>query len=378
MNFWRLALGVTAALAVASPGHAQQVGFADVAVVSQTMGINDGRICTGEFSRGDIGCAANAPYVSRSTGALGIGTVTPEGVLHLVSQTATFVTMDRPVLGKASVSIGGTPVYLRFGWTGGNNGIYIASPSSYVGIGFGFDNNGISSTLHVGGGLRISQDTSATTNTCDANRAGAMRWNGTQFQVCYGSGGWATLSSAATSGTAVSGDRITSGTTSIVTNDNGYTSLTTGGVNTGYFDTAGRLVVPGISATTNQTSFSTVYASRNVGIGAAPTSTAVLLVNGTTRLESTVIFTDKAVLSGGIGSNDLRLTPNNNLEITLANSSKGVALGNTAFSPSSTLHVSGTAMFKTAAANNNCTADQWGSMRFNDTTKRLQICRQPE
>jgi hypothetical protein len=48
---------------------------------------------------------------------------------------------------------------------------------------------------------------------------------------------------------SISGDSITSGTTKVTANTNGYISLTTGGTTTGYFDTAGRLVVPSISTT---------------------------------------------------------------------------------------------------------------------------------
>jgi hypothetical protein len=43
-------------------------GFADVATVSATMGINGGRVCVGEASRGDIGCPTYAPTVAAAGG----------------------------------------------------------------------------------------------------------------------------------------------------------------------------------------------------------------------------------------------------------------------------------------------------------------------
>lgn len=54
-----------------------------------------------------------------------------------------------------------------------------------------------STSLHTAGTVRLGSGG----ESCDANRTGAIRWASSQFQVCYGSGGWALLSSAATSGT---------------------------------------------------------------------------------------------------------------------------------------------------------------------------------
>jgi hypothetical protein len=72
-----------------------------------------------------------------------------------------------------------------------------------------------------------------------------------------------------TSGSGTLGDRITSGTTSIVANSNtSIISITTSGVTTGYFNSAGLLVTPGISVTTtNGISSTTGYFSGKVGIG---------------------------------------------------------------------------------------------------------------
>jgi hypothetical protein len=64
-----------------------------------------------------------------------------------------------------------------------------------------------------------------------------------------------------------SADRIVSGTTSMVAiSDTGYISVTTNGVTTGYFTPGGILVANGISVSTNQASFTTVYASGPISI----------------------------------------------------------------------------------------------------------------
>jgi hypothetical protein len=77
------------------------------------------------------------------------------------------------------------------------------------------------------------------------------------------------------------GDRIVSGTTSMVANTaSNIISITNGGTNTGYFNSNGMLTVPGISATANLTSVTTLYASGNVGIGTTAPSVA-LEVSGT-------------------------------------------------------------------------------------------------
>jgi len=84
----------------------------------------------------------------------------------------------------------------------------------------------------------------------------------------YGDGSHLTgISASAISG--LNGDRIASGSTSIVANSTSIISITTNGVTDGYFNSNGVLTVPGISATANLTSVTTLYTSGNVGIGTA-------------------------------------------------------------------------------------------------------------
>ena len=73
-------LGLVAALAAASAGHAQ--GWVDVATVSSTIGNNSGHICTGG-GRTDVGCGLLAPYVNTATGAMGVGTTTLSTMLDV-------------------------------------------------------------------------------------------------------------------------------------------------------------------------------------------------------------------------------------------------------------------------------------------------------
>jgi hypothetical protein len=89
-------------------------------------------------------------------------------------------------------------------------------------------------------------------------------------------------------GISTQGDRITSGTTSMVAQTaSNIISITTSGVNTGYFNSNGVLTAPGISATANLTSVTTLYASGNVGIG-------------TTNLQAALNVSGNIILSGAL------------------------------------------------------------------------------
>jgi len=56
--------------------------WGQLATISSTMGVNAGRLCLGEASRGDIGCPIHAPYVA-SNGNLGLGTTLPTTQVYL-------------------------------------------------------------------------------------------------------------------------------------------------------------------------------------------------------------------------------------------------------------------------------------------------------
>jgi hypothetical protein len=113
-----------------------------------------------------------------------------------------------------------------------------------------------SSALHISGTLRLADGGEA----CDADRAGAIKYASGVFSFCNGSA-WQTLAAAAAGGG--DDDRIVSGTTNVTANSTGFISLTTGGSTTGYFDTLGRLIVPGISTTSYPASLTNLYVSGN-------------------------------------------------------------------------------------------------------------------
>ena len=79
--------------------------------------------------------------------------------------------------------------------------------------------------------------------------------------------GYFTYISATNGLSSGSSDRITSTTTSIVAQTSGAISITTNNVNTGYFNSNGVLTVPGISATANLTSVTSLYASGDITLG---------------------------------------------------------------------------------------------------------------
>ncbi|WP_315765651.1 tail fiber domain-containing protein [Bradyrhizobium sp. SZCCHNS2005] len=91
-----------------------------------------------------------------------------------------------------------------------------------------------------------------------------------------------TVNGVAITGNA-SGDRITSGTTSMVANSGtSIISITNAGVTAGYFNSNGVLTVPGISTTSNLTSITTLYASGNVGIGTSSPDALLVVADTTT------------------------------------------------------------------------------------------------
>lgn len=145
----RILKGVAAALPVAimtvfaPPAHAN---WGEMAMVSETMGISDSRICIGEGSRGDLGCPSYAP------------TISPTGRIN----ASAGLTVD-------SVSLTTT------GTTWG----YLGSTASYIPT---LNTSAISATA-----VQISSNTAV---TCGAGNAGTLRYNNsnTALELCTGSG----------------------------------------------------------------------------------------------------------------------------------------------------------------------------------------------
>lgn len=78
----RVLPAVLMAAAAAFPAISQDWG--QLTTISSTLGINANRLCLGEGTRSDIGCPTYAPFISPTSGWLGIGTANPLAPLHVL------------------------------------------------------------------------------------------------------------------------------------------------------------------------------------------------------------------------------------------------------------------------------------------------------
>lgn len=199
-------LSTTFALALgwAASAWANDWGF--MATISNTMGIQPNRLCMGEGSRGDIGCPAYAPYVSATSGFVGIGTNQPLSPMH-ISGTAnsTLLRVGEPsrflgMSGNNIYSSGGA--FMLNATVGQDVQLLYNAPGNSVGIRL---TNNPSTTLHVSGTIRMADGG----EVCNVHRAGAMRYtSASTFDFCDGVNGWQSLQSIAA---GVPIDRLVSG-----------------------------------------------------------------------------------------------------------------------------------------------------------------------
>ncbi|RYG61235.1 MAG: hypothetical protein EON60_04255, partial [Alphaproteobacteria bacterium] len=230
----KLLMIATLAFGVSTGVHAQEWG--EFAYISSTMGVSDGRICTGEASRGAIGCATNAPYVSRATGALGVGTNSPTGLFSVENTTASArnwisfnnnVGVTNPLKtsggfffgynrsnGAGEISLINSKLFgLNGGFTFGDysdanvytENLHITS-SSLVGIGLPRPNAWSvsipSSSLHVNGSVRLGAESLTSLQSCDANRTGTIKYQSGNFYICKNTAlGWEPVSTSTSSTT---------------------------------------------------------------------------------------------------------------------------------------------------------------------------------
>ncbi|AMA60138.1 hypothetical protein [Bradyrhizobium sp. CCGE-LA001] len=193
-----------------------------------------------------------------SSGYVGIGTTAPAGPLD-VSGTNGRMYLD--TAGSSLVFTRSGDNSIRAAATGGKIGLYtnnntrlLVDSTGNVSIGTGTLN--ASATLHVSGTARITSYTyigDNVTPTAPLEVSGTV--SATRF-VGDGSGLTGIVG-------ASSGDNIASGTTRVTANTTGYISFTTGGTTTGYMDTAGKFILPGISLTTAGVSSTNGYFSGN-------------------------------------------------------------------------------------------------------------------
>ncbi|MCK1705028.1 hypothetical protein IVA86_27380 [Bradyrhizobium sp. 146] len=191
--------------------------------------------------------------------------------------------------------------------------------------------------------------------------------------LCDGTGG---LVSGAGS---IATDTIISGTTRVTANTTGYISFTTGGTTTGYMDTAGNFILPGVS-TTGIISTTGLYTAGNIVI--SPTASIRDIYNSgvyqpnvgytsnnnsfmgsqggmffaidSNADQTTNAYTFKARTNGIIGGNTLMTIYQNGL----INVSNSFVVGSSQANPSTSLLVSGTSLFTS-----------WTAINFADGSK---------
>lgn len=197
-----------AAVFLAVPFATWGQNWGEIANISATMGVNDGRICTGEFSRGDIGCATSAPYVSRTNGFVGIGTANPTTQLTVsgtVSATR-FVGDGSSLTGvNTSVSIttglSGSIIFRdEYGYLKANNTFSISSTTGSVGIGAGAPASVGTNGLYVGGGISTGGSVSVNNGSLSFTDGYGLSWGSAPKATIlgYGSGGPLVFSTSGT------------------------------------------------------------------------------------------------------------------------------------------------------------------------------------
>ena len=220
--------------------------------------------------------------------------------------------------------------------------------------------------LDVDGALRISN----TTATCDSNRSGGVRWNGTEFQVCYGSGGWATLANSSVSGTLGGGDRIVSGTAYAIMNSSGL------------LDVSGSLNINrGAPTGASIASFAISGTSESAGLSlfAYTSDHSVDYLKSTAMFYLPAVYTTKDILLNAPSSTAaIRFHVGGSFNNPAFERMRITANGNVGIStnaPSATLDVSGTV--KLAGTGSDPCADiaNHGTLRVDPVSGKLQMCR---
>ncbi|MGX5805331.1 beta strand repeat-containing protein [Bradyrhizobium sp. Arg314] len=268
----------------AQPNKSNQVVLGDGNVVEvSTAGV---MLAAGVSTTGPIS-GTNGYY----SGKVGIGTTSPSGTLHIYGTASSTIFITRAGAPSSQGIIDYSAGNMVIG-TNGADGLLLRTNGLTR---FNIDNSGIittlgsmgiamngktpSTTLDISGTLKLSNSG----ETCDTNRSGAIRYSGSTFQVCYGTGGWANLTDA--SGTTTTADRITSGTAQVIANGgSGYVSLTIGASTWGYL---------GVS----QSYLGAVNFGGKVGIGTA-TPAAALEISGTVSASAIQLADSPAITCG--------------------------------------------------------------------------------
>jgi hypothetical protein len=288
--------------------------------VSSTQG-TFGSIGSGLINATGISITTNQTSVTTlyASGKVGVGVAAPADTMHVYSNTAGSLgltvenhnsangTYARLILTNDAANTAG----LLLGSSGnagyvGANGLAVGTfNSGALGL---YTNNAlrlyISSTSNlIGIGTSTPSATLDVIGSISATNVNATSAAGT-VSATYGYFTYISATNGLGAG-ASNGDRITSGTTAsatamIANSATGIISITNLGVGTGYFNSNGVLTVPGISATANLTSVTTLYASSGTTVG------------GDLTVSSTALYVSASNGRVGIGTN----TPVNTLDVS--------------------------------------------------------------
>lgn len=229
----RLILLVFAFALGAGAAHAQNWG--NIAIISGTMGNYANRICVGEGTRpSDIGCPTYAPSLTTAGGLIVSGTVTGSkfigdgsGLTNINAGAIIGLTADRLTSGTALVVLNGDGTLAAQNFTAWGAAITALRAA----------NVSVTGNLSAGGTITAAE--------------------------FIGDG------SGLTGVVASSGDRIVSGTTSMLAvSASGFISVTQAGTNTGWFDPTRGLVTIGVSSTGSISGTGGYF--KNVGVGVIP------------------------------------------------------------------------------------------------------------
>jgi hypothetical protein len=187
---------------VAASAHGQTGDWGNLAVISSTLGNNANRLCVGEGLRDtDIGCPTYAPYVSATSGFVGIGTSTPDSPLVVRGPDNGVARWEFKVLNLAGTN---------------ESGFYQ------------YSNNAVALQLRNGSGsLRVSLQPSGNSYILD-NNVGIGTTNPNAKLDVYGT---ISATNLLINGQPVGGqaDRITSGTTNVIATQDRSVTITTAG-----------------------------------------------------------------------------------------------------------------------------------------------------
>jgi len=296
-----------------------------------------------------------------STGYVGIGTSSPNSKLDVNGTiSASYLYAYSPVDGGAQIDAFNplnSNAHLYMGWinntgririggtgAGASSSIDLQGPSniSYLKVGpYGTSvlvasSSTPSASLHVSGtilttswtGINFSSGSNVTP-TAPLEVSGTV--SATRF---VGDGSLLTGIVGASSG-----DNIASGTTKVTANTTGYVSFTTGGTTTGYMDTAGNFILPGVSTTAAVSAGTTGYFGGNVTIA----NGSALIVDGSTHKNvwNRGSLLTLSNLNGG-GGLDFTSTDGSTSWMRIVSSGQ---VGINVTNPSATLHVGGISMF---------------------------------